>query len=278
MATPRRPAPTRARTVRRAAAAFAGGRWHLPALLAVPVGATLLLLVGVLLGGGGSAGGVDLAAIGGAPGAGSGEGGGADGVGSATAGFPGAAAEATASPDNVVRSIEELHRVFGEPPFADLGRMRIPALGIDAPLSLRIVGEDGAMPNPEGPDEVSLYDLSAWPGLGGRPGTPGNAVFAGHVDRRAWLDYAQLEYSGLGVFFSLDLLTPGQVIEVDANGGSHGYVVRWVREVSASGGEWAKILAAPDDLEAITLITCGGDFNAVEGSYASRVVVRAVKG
>ena len=279
MATPRRPAPTRAHPVRRAAAALAGGRWRLPALLAVPVGATLLLLVGVLLGGGGSAGGVDLAAIGGAPGVGSSEGGGKDGVSSATAGFPGAAPETTATPDNVVRSIEELHRVYGEPPFADLGRMRIPALGIDAPLSLRIVGEDGAMPNPEGPDEVSLYDLSAWPGLGGRPGAPGNAIFAGHVDRTAWLDYAQLEYSGLAVFFHLDKLSPGQVIEVDdASGATHRYVVQWVREVPASGGAWAEILAAPEDAETITLITCGGDFNAVEGSYASRVVVRAAKG
>ncbi|MDA1062578.1 MAG: class F sortase, partial [Chloroflexi bacterium] len=187
------------------------------------------------------------------------------------------AGEEAAAEENVVRSIEELHRVFGEPPFADVGRMRIPALGIDAPLSLRIVGEDGAMPNPEGPDEVSLYDLPTWPGLGGRPGEPGNAIFAGHVDSLGWLEYAQVQYSGLSVFASLHVLSPGQVIEVDAYGASHSYEVQWVRDVAAVGSEWAEILAAPDDIEAITLITCGGDFNAVDGSYASRVVVRAVK-
>ena len=253
--------------------AFASTGWRLAALLAVPVGATLLLQLGVLFDDGGSAGGVDLAAIEGAAGGS----GGAPGDG-ASAGSRGVSAEDTAAPAPVVRSIEELHRVYGEPPFADVGRMRIPALGIDAPLSLRIVGEDGAMPNPEGPDEVSLYDLSTWPGLGGRPGAPGNAVFAGHVDSRGWLDYAQLEYSGLAVVFALNLLSPGQVIEVDAHGASHRYEVQWVRDVAAMGGEWAEILAAPDDAEAITLITCGGDFNAVDGSYASRVVVRTVKG
>ena len=81
------------------------------------------------------------------------------------------------------------------------------------------------------------------------------------------------------MFFHLDKLSPGQVIEVDdASGATHRYVVQWVREVPASGGAWAEILAAPEDAETITLITCGGDFNAVEGSYASRVVVRAAKG
>ena len=33
----------------------------------------------------------------------------------------------------MVKSIDELHAEFGEPPSATLGRMRVPALGIDAP-------------------------------------------------------------------------------------------------------------------------------------------------
>jgi hypothetical protein len=59
-------------------------------------------------------------------------------------------------------------------------RLRIPKIGVDAPLVLRTVGKDGVMPNP-GRDEVAIYDFSQFAGLGGVPGK-GNAVvsaFAG---------------------------------------------------------------------------------------------------
>ena len=254
---------------------LSGHGWHLPALLAVPGVLAVAVLGVLLLGGGGASSAVDIGSAEGAPQAG---GGGGSGYGDSSA-LEGELPAEEATPDNVVRSIDELHEVFGEPPFANLGRMRIPVLGIDAPLSLRIVEDDGAMPNPEGPDEVSLYDLSTWPGLGGRPGEGGNAIFAGHVDRRVWLDYAQVEYNGLAVFFYLDNLTPGAAIEVDWGGATHTYTVLWVREVAATSGEWAQIFGPdPSGAEAITLITCGGDFNAIDGSYASRVVVRAVRG
>ena len=135
------------------------------------------------------------------------------------------------------------------------------------------------MLNPSGPGDVVWYDLAAWDGLGGAPGQGGNAVFAGHVDRSAWLDWVGVEFSGLAVFFYLDNLTPGQQIEVEMDGATHTYTVQWIRPVAASSSEWAQIFGPdPSGADAITLITCGGDFNAVEGSYASRVVVRAVAG
>lgn len=64
-------------------------------------------------------------------------------------------------------------------------RFIIEKFGVDAPLTYRSVGLDGAMPNPDGPDDVAYYDFSAWPGKGGAPGKGGNAVFAGHVDSGA---------------------------------------------------------------------------------------------
>ena len=273
MATPQRPANPFARLL-------ADRRWRLPALVGVPALAVVAILVAVLLSGGGGdddgTDGVGFKSSGVAPGSS-----GSGSVAIAGAGFPGPPPIPTAepTPDPVVRSLERLRAEHGESPDATHGRLRIPALGVDAPLGVRAVGEDGVMTNPSGPDDVVWYDLSAWDGLGGAPGKGGNAVFAGHVDRTAWLDWAGVEYSGLAVFFYLDNLTPGQQIEVEMDGATHTYTVQWIRPVAASSGEWAEIFGPdPTGADAITLITCGGDFNAVEGSYASRVVVRAVAG
>lgn len=184
---------------------------------------------------------------------------------------------ATPTPDLVVRSLKQLRAEHGESPDATYGRLRIPVLGIDAPLGIRTVGKDGILANPTGPDDVVWYDLSKWDGLGGAPGEGGNAVFAGHVDQTTWLDWANVQYSGLAVFFFLDNLTPGQQITIEMNGLTHIYVVQWIRSLEPESDEWAEIYG-PDHSgnDAITLITCGGDFNPEDKSYALRIVVRAI--
>jgi sortase (surface protein transpeptidase) len=183
----------------------------------------------------------------------------------------------TPTPDLVVRSLKQLRAEHGESPDATHGRLRIPALGIDAPLGIRTVGKDGVLTNPTGPDDVVWYDLSIWDGLGGSPGEGGNAIFAGHVDQTAWLDWASVQYAGLGVFFFLDNLTPGQQITIEMNDHTHIYVVQWIRSLETESDEWAEIYG-PDHSgnDAITLITCGGDYDAEEKSYALRIVVRAI--
>lgn len=176
---------------------------------------------------------------------------------------------------NYVQSIEELHRLYGEPPDATFGRMKIPALGINAPLSARVVGPDGQMPNPSGPDDVSYYDFSALRGYGGYPTAGGNAIFAGHVDEAAHLDYAGLDYLGPGVFFRLREIDKGDTIELDLGNGPVKYKVRWVREVAIDGSDWNTILGSNVSVDSITLITCGGDYSASAHAYTHRTVVRA---
>ncbi len=190
----------------------------------------------------------------------------------------GAGDEVSDSPlqsSNYVSSLAELHAKFGEPPGATLGRMRIPSLKIDAPLSTRPVPEGGQMPNPYGPDDIAYYDFSAMRGYGGFPGAGGNAVFAGHVDEAAHLDYAGLDYLGPGVFFNLRNIDRGDVIEIDVGNGPVRYKVRWVREVELEGGDWRNILGSDVSVDSITLITCGGTFSTASRSYTSRTVVRA---
>ena len=237
-----------------------------PAALAVLFGALATIFLALAFLGGPRLGGVSLTPIGG--------GGGTDASGRTLQ------IERTDEPaedDGVVRSLEALHSEFGEAPDATMGRMRIPSIGVDAAIGQRGIGEDGAMPNPSGPGDVVWYDFQNWPGLGGWPGGGGNAVFAGHVDRAAWVEYAGVEYFGPGVFYTLAQIAPGAEIVVEAEGQALAYTVVSVDEVAADG-DWRAVFSSDLGQDSITLITCGGDFDREQHAYTARTVVRAVRG
>ena len=174
-----------------------------------------------------------------------------------------------------VFDLRELHRLFGEAPDATLGRLRIPVLGVDAPVGQRYV--DQAMPNPTGPGDVVWYDFSEWDGLGGVPGGGRNAVFSGHVDYNHSIPWAEANYRGEGVFFDLRLLSPGDVIEVEVGGKTMQYTVKWTRQIAADGpdSDWLPVLTGDVPVDSITLITCGGEFDVASSSYRDRFIVRA---
>ena len=174
-----------------------------------------------------------------------------------------------------VSDLDELHRRYGEAPDATLGRLRIPVIGVDAPVGQRYVS--AKMPNPTGPGDVVWYDFSEWDGLGGVPGGGGNAVFSGHVDYNFPIPWAEAHYRGEGVFYALNLLSPGDVIEVEVGGKVMQYTVKWTRMVEADGPDqvWLPILTGDVGVDSITLITCGGEFDTVTKSYRDRFIVRA---
>ena len=111
------------------------------------------------------------------------------------------------------------------------------------------------MPNPSGPDDVVWYDFTEWEGLGGSPGRGGNAVFSGHVDYNLKVPWADAHYRGGGVFFDLDALAPGDVIEVETGGSVYRYAVVWRRQVPAEGADqaWSEILGADVAVDSVTL-------------------------
>ncbi len=172
-------------------------------------------------------------------------------------------------------SVEDFASEYGDPPNTDFARLRIPAINVNAPVGRWIV-DASVMPEPYGPVDVAYYDLSAWGGLGGFPGDGGNAVFGAHVDLNRYVNYADHNYRGPAVFWGLDQLGAGSIIEVDYAGQTLTYAVVWAEQVPASGPvDWRQYFTSDVPVDSITLYTCGGEFDGSTASYTHRLVVRA---
>jgi LPXTG-site transpeptidase (sortase) family protein len=168
------------------------------------------------------------------------------------------------SPGDMLQPGDLAARGTGEAGRGEFGgtKLVIPKIGIEADFSVKEVGTDGQMPNPNGPTDVAYYDFSQWPGLGGVPGKGGNIVMAGHVD---YIRY------GPAVFWRLHELEVGDTIEIQmADGTTATYKVEFNKQLDASAADWTPIVEATAD-ESITLITCGGQFEA--GHYNNRQIV-----
>lgn len=152
--------------------------------------------------------------------------------------------------------------------FADLAEtspmpvdLFISAIDVEAPIDPYGVDPDSELMDV--PDNVT--DV-AWYEHGPSPGEPGSAVLAAHVDLRG---------QGPGVFFDIDDLEPGDLIEVRFDDGS-----RQDFEVTATA-TYPKselpldVIFSRSGPATLTLITCGGVFDPDASSYDSNVVVYA---
>lgn len=140
-------------------------------------------------------------------------------------------------------------------------RLRIPAIGVDAAVVDVGVEPDGEM---EIPEDVTT---AGWYRFGPSPGEAGSAVVAGHVDSRT---------QGLGIFAELRSLAPGARVEVefdDASSQSFTVVAR--QEIDKPSVPLDAVFDRASEPK-LTLITCGGDFDATQRSYESNVIVTAV--
>src|SRR4051794_28001574 len=163
------------------------------------------------------------------------------------------------------------------PQLTNLGsgdRLSIPKFGINAPLTYKSVGPNGQMPDPDGSDDVAYYNFSNFPGFGGAPGNGGNAVFAGHVDSgHNRCDYGKTPPPCAAVLWNLSKVATGDEIGVQISGTVYTYRVTSATSVSETA-DWQPIVSATAK-ESVTIITCGGSFNARTHSYDSRQVVKA---
>jgi LPXTG-site transpeptidase (sortase) family protein len=136
-------------------------------------------------------------------------------------------------------------------------RLRIPRIGVDAPMQTLGLAANGQMPAPTDDSSVAWYDFSA------APGGPGNALLAGHVD---WVDHA-------AVFWHLRTLVPGDAISVTSGGQTFMYVVDRVYSVPFDLADTSGIVGRRSGPPTLTIVTCAGTFNTARHLYDQRLVV-----
>ncbi|GIH09907.1 hypothetical protein Rhe02_79740 [Rhizocola hellebori] len=138
-------------------------------------------------------------------------------------------------------------------------RLRIPAIGVDAPLGPLHMDESGELQAP------ADYALPGWYEEGATPGDTGPAVIAGHLDSQ----------KGQAIFYRLHELRPDDLILVQRGG-------KWLTFEVVSTGKFAKNkfptaeVYGPTPDAQLRVITCGGSFDPVRRSYRDNVVVFAV--
>ncbi|KUN72701.1 peptidase C60 [Streptomyces canus] len=139
-------------------------------------------------------------------------------------------------------------------------RVRIPAIGVDAPLMGLALTRSGSLDVPP----AGRKNLAGWYEAGTTPGETGTAIVAGHVDNA----------EGPAVFYDLGALRKDSAIEVDRRDGSVAvFTVDAVEVYGAKDFPDEKVYGAASRPE-LRVITCGGGYSRSTG-YRGNVVVFA---
>ncbi|MGW3668411.1 class F sortase [Streptomyces sp. NPDC005141] len=145
-------------------------------------------------------------------------------------------------------------------PHSPPDRIRIPAIGVDAPLMGLGLTPQGSLNVPP----AEKKNLAGWYEAGTTPGERGTAVVAGHVDNA----------DGPAVFYDLGALRKGGSVEVDRLDGSTAvFTVDAVEVYDSRAFPDAKVYGAARRPE-LRVITCGGGYSETTG-YQGNVVVFA---
>jgi len=156
----------------------------------------------------------------------------------------------------------------------DLGRdgaIFIPSIGVGAPLTLKRLVPGEALPSPDGPDDVAVYDFGPdLPGLGGAPGQGGNVVLSG----------LNLAVEGCisgeppcdAVFRSLRHVAPGAEIDVLWRNETYRYQI--VAMCSIPTAAFGDGLYRRTTEEQLTILTGAGNWSS-EGGWSHVLIVIA---
>jgi hypothetical protein len=145
-------------------------------------------------------------------------------------------------------------------PPSDPVRLRIPAIGVDAPMTRLDLDPAGALR----PPPAEQPGLAGWYGDGTAPGSVGTAVTAGHVDTR----------TGPGVFHELGALTKGDTIEISRADERTAVFTVDAAEVYDKEEFPDEKVYGSSDLPELRVITCGGGYSKRTG-YQGNVVIYA---
>lgn len=155
------------------------------------------------------------------------------------------------------------------PPFSQPTHLSIPSLGLDA--DILPVGTDryGAMEAPGAGHSASdpIWGSAYWWKFGAKPGQPGNAVLAGHVDRSD---------GSRAAFWNLGQIQPGnQIIITEQDGQTFTFQVTQVQASPIPDGgpddPLIQRVFGPATTANLNLITCYGDWIGTE--FNKRLVV-----
>jgi sortase (surface protein transpeptidase) len=139
-------------------------------------------------------------------------------------------------------------------------RIRIPSIGVDAPVATVDLTAAGDLPAPSATDR----NLVGWYVQSAAPGSVGSAVIDGHVDTMR----------GPAVFYMLGLLHRGDLVDVTRTDGSVAeFTVDAVQLYPRSAVPAGQVFG-PADTPQLRLITCGGQYTNTTG-YQSTTVVYA---
>jgi LPXTG-site transpeptidase (sortase) family protein len=139
-------------------------------------------------------------------------------------------------------------------------RVRIPSIGVDAPLETLSVDADNALQPPVAWDAAGWYDQSPV------PGERGPSVIAGHL----------VAPDGPAVFVDLASLVPGDPVDVERADGSVATftVDRTISAERTDSFPTSEIYGPTPDAQ-LRLITCDGEYDPSRGHWTRNMVVFA---
>ena len=171
----------------------------------------------------------------------------------------------TLASDETASEIKETPQVsiFEEqlvPLYIDPENITIESLGLNAPVTVVGVANDGSMETPKNWNEAGWYWKSA------HPGEQGNLIINGHYDDSSARPAA---------FWQLKNVAVGDKVSVtDKYSKTFVYQVSDVFFVSIQDPQRLDVLQSDDSKSTITLITCGGVWLPGMSTYDKRLVVK----
>ncbi|HEX6254446.1 MAG TPA: class F sortase [Euzebyales bacterium] len=140
--------------------------------------------------------------------------------------------------------------------------LTVDAMGVaGSPIDPVGVDPDGKMTVPVDISRIGWYEYGPAPG-----DDAGSAVLTAHIDSRT---------QGKGVFYHLDALEAGAIVEVDmSDGTTRAFVVDEIRQIPKVDLPTGDIFRRDGDPR-LALITCGGEFDPSSRHYRDNIVVFA---
>ncbi|WUB76042.1 class F sortase [Streptomyces sp. NBC_00576] len=140
-------------------------------------------------------------------------------------------------------------------------RLRIPAIGVDAPFVGLAIGDSGQLEPPPA-DDVNMV---GWQANGVSPGEAGTAIIAGHVDTA----------TAPAVFAGLSALEKGNRFSVNRSDGRTAVFVVDSVETFAKDDFPDRRVYADTPQAQVRLITCAGAYDHAVKDYTDNLVVFA---